>query len=206
MAAIVMAAIITRQKGTSSSLPRKKRLPSNYRMLSLRGIFLRFVITIMCIQCKRCSSEEVCKSGFVSGNKQRYLCKACGMNFTEGDKREKYSHRVIQAAIDLYIEGNGFRRTSRLLKKIFNVDACFQLVIHWVKAAAQKIDNIKPESGKKKTSLLKPEELFTYIKKNRIKSEYGLLLIETGYVLLDLKATPQALQHSESSETQKQST
>jgi hypothetical protein len=37
------------------------------------------------------------------------------------------------------------------------------------------------------------DELYTYIKKNRIKSEYGLLLIETGYVLLDLKSEMQAL-------------
>jgi hypothetical protein len=40
--------------------------------------------------------------------------------------------------------------------------------------------------------ILELDELYTYIKKNRIKSEYGLLLIETGCVLLDLKSVTQA--------------
>jgi hypothetical protein len=117
----------------------------------------------------------------------------CGMNFTEGDRREKHSYRVMRAAIDLYLEGNGFRRISRLLKKILNVDVCYQLVIHWVKSAAQKIDLISTgtEVQKNKVPLMEFDELFTYIQKKQIKSEYGLLLIETGYVLLDLKSAMQ---------------
>jgi transposase-like protein len=148
--------------------------------------------------CKRCGLDAVCKNGFVVG-KQRYLCKVCGTNFTEGDGRKKHSPRVVRAAIDLYVEGNGFRRISRLLKKIFNVDVCYQLVIHWIKSAAEKIDLMKPESEaqKNKVPLLELDELFSYIKKKQIKSEYGLLLIETGYVLLDLKSSAQALKPSE---------
>ncbi|MDR1334907.1 MAG: hypothetical protein LBJ19_01350 [Holosporaceae bacterium] len=80
----------------------------------------------MGIICKECGSDALCKSGFVVG-KQRYLCKVCGMNFTEGDSRKKHSSRVIRAAIELYVEGNGFRHISRLLKKIFDVDVCYQL-------------------------------------------------------------------------------
>ena len=81
----------------------------------------------MNLSCKKCGSKALCKSGIVVG-KQRYLCKGCGMNFTEGDGREKHEPRVIRAAIGLYFEGNGFRRISRLLKKILNVDVCYQYV------------------------------------------------------------------------------
>jgi transposase-like protein len=154
----------------------------------------------MSINCKKCGSDAVCKNGIVVG-KQRYLCKVCGMNFTEGDSREKHSYRIIRAAIELYLEGNGFRRISRLLKKIFNIDVCYQLVIHWIKSAAQKIDLIKQNvsNQRSKVPLLEMDELYTYIKKNRIKSEYGLLLIETGCVLLDLKPVMRAQKHSENS-------
>jgi transposase-like protein len=62
----------------------------------------------MGIICKKCGMDVVCKNGFVV-RKQRYLCKVCGTNFTEGDGRKKHSYRVIRAAVDLYIEGNGFR-------------------------------------------------------------------------------------------------
>lgn len=66
------------------------------------------------IVCKRCGCGELMRSGFASG-KQRYQCKSCGMHFTEGDKRRKYSERLINAALELYLEGNEFRRISRLL-------------------------------------------------------------------------------------------
>ncbi|MDR0753285.1 MAG: hypothetical protein LBE95_01305, partial [Holosporaceae bacterium] len=91
----------------------------------------------MGIICKKYGMDVVCKNGFAAG-KQRYLCKLCGTNFKEGDGRKKHSYLVIRAAIDLYVEGNGFRRISRLLKKIFNVDVCYQIVIHWIKSAAKK--------------------------------------------------------------------
>ena len=144
----------------------------------------------MHLSCKKCDSEALCQSGFAFG-KQRYLCKLCGMNFTEGDAREKHPEHIRRAAIDLYTEGCGFRRISRLLKKIFRVDVCYQLVIHLIKSAAQKIGRNSSVS-KDKIPLLEMDELYTYIKKKQIKSEYGLLLIETGYVLLDLKLEMQA--------------
>jgi transposase-like protein len=147
----------------------------------------------MSLNRRQCGSEALCKSGFVVG-KQRYLCKICGMNFTEGDGREKYSFRIKQAAIELYLEGCGFRRISRLLKKIFQVNVCYQLVIHWIKDAVKKIDLAGLTSGAQKyvIPLLEMDELYTYIKKKQIKSEYGLLLIETGCVLLDLKSVTEA--------------
>jgi transposase-like protein len=133
--------------------------------------------------------------------KQRYLCKVCELNFTIGDLRERYSDRIKRSAIELYVEGCGFRRISRLLKKIFNVDVCYQLIIKWIKSAAQKIAQTSATSNREmlKVPLLEMDELYTYIKKNRIKSEYGLLLIETGCVLPDLRSATQAQKLCENS-------
>jgi transposase len=38
--------------------------------------------SIMGLRCKRCGSEEQVKNGLMRA-KQRYLCKACGLNFTD---------------------------------------------------------------------------------------------------------------------------
>ena len=36
----------------------------------------------MGLRCKRCGSDEQVKNGLMRG-KQRFLCKACGLNFTD---------------------------------------------------------------------------------------------------------------------------
>ncbi|MDR2646034.1 MAG: hypothetical protein LBC04_02570 [Holosporaceae bacterium] len=43
--------------------------------------------------CKRCSGDELSKRGFI-GEKQRYLCKVCGMDFREGDGRERHPEGI----------------------------------------------------------------------------------------------------------------
>jgi hypothetical protein len=68
------------------------------------------------------------------------------------------------------------------------------LVIYWIRKLGLEVksaDSLVPIH--KKIPLLEIDELYTYVQKKRIKSEYGLLLIETGCVLLDLKLEMQAL-------------
>ena len=78
---------------------------------------------------KRCDSTEFRKSGFMKG-KQRYQCKSCGMLFTEGDKRRKYSDEVIDKAIDTYLDGKGLRRTARLLDKYLHIKVAHQVIMN----------------------------------------------------------------------------
>ena len=65
------------------------------------------------IKCPKCGSEKRVKSGF-NNKKQRYLCKECGCNYTGG--RNGYPEHIRKKAIELYLEGNGFRRIERILK------------------------------------------------------------------------------------------
>ena len=56
----------------------------------------------MGLSCKKCNSTNCTKSGYM-GNKQRFRCKDCGCNFTEGDGRTKESTSVKKAlAVLLY--------------------------------------------------------------------------------------------------------
>ncbi|MBQ3564829.1 MAG: hypothetical protein IJA14_01615 [Alphaproteobacteria bacterium] len=107
------------------------------------------------------------------------------------DRREKYTEKERQTAIDLYLEGCGFRRIARILSGIFNRHVCYQTVIQWIKKEAKRIENLEPKK-EKNIQILEMDELYTYIKKNQIKSEFGLLSIGTGFVLLRLKSETSA--------------
>ena len=141
--------------------------------------------------CKSCSSEALRKSGITRG-KQRYFCKNCERNQVAGDNREKHSEMERYVAMVLYLEGNGFRRIARILQQIFRVKIHDPLIIHWIKKIGIKIRNADSLASRhEKIPLLEMDELFTYIKKKRIQSECGLLLTETGCVLLDLRSAMQ---------------
>src|SRR3954452_17618895 len=63
----------------------------------------------MGLRCKRCGCEEHVKNGLMS-NKQRYLCKDCGLNFTDQPPRGK-----SLAAVLLYVSVLSMNRTAQLL-------------------------------------------------------------------------------------------
>src|ERR671938_511078 len=68
---------------------------------------------VMGLHCKRCGSEEHVKNGRMRGQ-QRYLCKACGLNFTNTPARGK-PLALKAAAVLLYVSGLSMNRTAKLL-------------------------------------------------------------------------------------------
>ena len=67
----------------------------------------------MGLPCKRCGGEEHIKNGFMRG-KQRYRCKACGLNFTDTPPRGM-PLQVKVTAVLLYVSGLSMNRTAKLL-------------------------------------------------------------------------------------------
>ena len=67
----------------------------------------------MGLHCKRSGSERQVKSGLMRGQ-QRYLCKDCGLNFTNTPGRRK-PLALKAAAVLLYIGGLSMSRTAKLL-------------------------------------------------------------------------------------------
>ena len=67
----------------------------------------------MRLRCKRCGGEEHVKNGLMRG-KQRYRCKACGLNFTDTPPRGM-PLRVKVTAVLLYLSGLPMNRTAKLL-------------------------------------------------------------------------------------------
>jgi transposase-like protein len=67
----------------------------------------------MGLRCKGCGSEEHVKNGLMRG-KQRYRCRACGLNFTDTPPRGM-PLAVKAAAVLLYVSGLSMNRTAKLL-------------------------------------------------------------------------------------------
>jgi transposase len=65
------------------------------------------------LRCKRCGSAEQTKNGFMRG-KQRYHCKACGLNFTDTPPRGMPFPLKVTAVL-LYVSGLSMNRTAKLL-------------------------------------------------------------------------------------------
>ena len=141
------------------------------------------------VKCKKCSCERVMKHGFV-GAKQRFLCKNCGMKFVENDERKngKYSNKVRNLAVRMYLNNCGFRRIAEIL------EVPLATVFYWIKNAAKIVnEQVKnKEIEAKEIEILEMDELFTYIKKNQTKYAFGLLWIGTDLKMLRLKSGRQS--------------
>ncbi|HSQ97704.1 MAG TPA: hypothetical protein VLL98_03210 [Rickettsiales bacterium] len=138
------------------------------------------------IKCKYCRGEKLSKFGKYKGF-QRYKCKSCNKVFTDKEdtryKMDKYDLNKRKLAITMYINNVGIRSIERIL----NVPN--ELILNWIKNIGKNLEQIIENNKKqikttKKIEILEMDELWSYIKKNKIKSKYGLLLIEmeTGEV------------------------
>src|SRR5215211_6387028 len=67
----------------------------------------------MGLRCKRCGGEEHVRNGLMRG-KQRYRCKACGLNFTDTPPRGM-PLAMKATAVLLYLSGLSMNRTAKLL-------------------------------------------------------------------------------------------
>src|SRR4051794_5403733 len=94
----------------------------------------------MGLRCERCGSEEWVKNGLMRG-KQRYRCKACGLNFTDTPPRGM-PLRVKVAAVLLYLSGLSMNRTAKLLG--VSTPSVTAWIERFAKAYAQKPE---PEGG-----------------------------------------------------------
>src|SRR3954463_6093675 len=111
----------------------------------------------MGLRCKRCGSEEHVKNGLMR-NKQRYLCKACGLNFTDTPPRGKPLALKV-AAVLLYVSGLSMNRTAQLL------GVSTPTIQAWLEQFAAAYDQ-KPEP-EGRAVVIELDEMWHYLKKVR---------------------------------------
>jgi transposase len=109
------------------------------------------------LRCKRCGSEEHVKKGLMR-TKQRYLCKACGLNFTDTPPRGK-PLALKAAAVLLYVSGLSMNRTAQLL------GVSTPTIQAWLEPFAAA-DAQKPEPEGRPV-VIELDEMWHYLKKVR---------------------------------------
>ena len=111
----------------------------------------------MGLRCKRCGSEDHVKNGLMRP-KQRYLCTACGLNFTNTPTRGK-PLALKAAAVLLYISGLSMNRTAKLL------GVSTPTIQAWLEQFAQAYaQKPKPEG---RAVVIELDEMWRYLKKTR---------------------------------------
>ena len=116
------------------------------------------------MECKRCQGATCVKNGVVR-KKQRWLCKECGCNFTEGDRRkERCSSQQRALAVLLVCMGLSFRAAGRVAGVVTNT------VMVWFRSFAQSID--LPEI-KGIVEEVEMDEMWHFIQKKRTSAGSG---------------------------------
>lgn len=109
------------------------------------------------VSCKTCNEQEIVKNGRVRGI-QRYKCKACGLNFIEGDKRFKRETAVKKAlCVILYSLG---KASFSMLGKILNHSP--SIIYRWV---VESIENTEEPSISQDLQEIEFDEMWHFLQK-----------------------------------------
>lgn len=120
------------------------------------------------MNCSKCGSVDCAKDGIVK-ERQRYKCKACGYRYTVNQRG--FSLAIKRQALQLYLEGLGFRSIGRFLK-------CSHVAVyHWIRAHGESIESIRSATG---VEVVEMDEMHTYVGSQKIIAGSGLLLIDMG--------------------------
>ena len=118
--------------------------------------------------CPKCSSEKCVKDGIIKG-RQRYRCKLC--NFRHTVQHRGKSPDIKRQALELYLEGLGFRSIGRFLK-------CSHVAVYnWIKSLGEAVEELRSDST---LEVVEMDEMHTYISSKKTTVGYGLLLIDMG--------------------------
>ena len=131
--------------------------------------------------CPKCWSEKKVKNGFKK-DRQRYKCKECWCNYSKNYLwRVEFNKKV--EALKLYLEWLWFRAIWRILW-VSNVSVLNWIRMFWEIAMllfSQMVSKLEKEEIEK----LELDEMWHYIKKNKINSGFGLLAKDEQQKLLN---------------------
>lgn len=127
------------------------------------------------VYCKKCSSPERVKAGFVHGH-QRYKCKNCQSYYLPAPHKT-CDHLKQQAAVDLYLEGMSLRGIGRYL------DVSHVTVIRWLRKLSIRL---KPAIPLRVTHI-EIDELYLYIGNKKKKRWLWLAVCRESRRILDFQ-------------------
>jgi len=126
-------------------------------------------------RCPKCQSTDCIKDGIVK-QRQRYKCKKCSYRHTVQNIGKDPC--LKRQALQLYLEGLGFRSIGRFLK-------CSHVAVYnWIKSYGASLEQIRSST---EATIMELDEMHTYIGSKKTTAGFGLLLIEMGESLSTAK-------------------
>jgi transposase-like protein len=134
------------------------------------------------MKCKKCNKKNIVKNGTQEGI-QRYKCKSCCAVFR--GKEPKYSAEFKIEVIKMYLNSVGVRAIGRI-KGIHN-----SVISVWIKKIGsiikEKLYSEMEKVQEENIQIMEIDELFTYIKKEKIENIYIVVSTENQVKLLMCK-------------------
>ncbi len=121
------------------------------------------------MDCPKCQHSPHRKAGKRAGC-QRFYCRDCHYYYTVSQRSTTKPLTIKRLAIEMYLEGLGFRAIGRLL------NISYGTVYQWVKSLGTQALDLKKE--KNSVQIVELDELHTYIQSKKTTVGYGLLLID----------------------------
>jgi len=119
-------------------------------------------------RCPKCQSTNCVKDGVVK-QRQRLKCKKCSYRHTVQNIGKDPC--LKRQALQLYLEGLGFRSIGRVLK-------CSHVTVYnWIKSYGASLEKIRSSA---EATVVELDEMHTYIGSKKTTVGFGLLLIEMG--------------------------
>ncbi|OAV32543.1 Mobile element protein [Moraxella catarrhalis] len=120
--------------------------------------------------CPKCHCTHFVKAGLGNG-KQRYKCKGCNHYFSVKQRSNQKSNDIKKQAIDMYLEGLGFRSIGRVL------NISYGTVYQWVKQLGKQ-HQIRQDTNQT-IDIVELDEIHSYTKHKKTIAGLGLPLTET---------------------------
>ncbi len=120
------------------------------------------------MDCPKCGGADSIKDGKAKG-RQRYYCKSCGYRYTVNKKSDVKPIEIKKLALELYLEGLGFRAIGRVLKISYGT------VFKWIRDWGSQVSMPKTEAP---VAVMELDEMRTYVRSKKTIVGYGLLLID----------------------------
>lgn len=122
----------------------------------------------MVTECPGCGSRDRNRDGMIRG-RQRWRCKGCDKRYSVARKSNERPPETRRMALELYLEGMGFRGIGRALK------VSYVTVFGWIREYGQKAGELKSDDA---IEVVELDELHTYVGNKKTTVGYGLLLID----------------------------
>ena len=110
------------------------------------------------MDCPKCKSSEYNKDGIVR-SLQRFKCKKCNYRYTVEKKSDVKPIETKRLALEMYLEGLGFRSIGRILKISYGT------VYQWIKEWGDKVELPKASEP---IEIVELDEMHTYIMSKKL--------------------------------------